>query len=458
MLLLEQTNYPSWMPAELALQDYDASFAFPSADHPIMQGVGATDLRWWAGDHRVVAKTMHLPSRYNVRALASVGSHSGLNLAAAAAEVPLGAGGRLCSQWLLTQRFDQEPMAGVLLQRLLNYCAPTYPRAVLKPIALVAETNAAATAKLAELGVLAENVSGRLPGLSPTFYPVLMIAGGSNAWQEATARLADLATYVSAGGKLVLHKPTAAFLSAAQPTLFPELNYTDAQLGSVLRREVTNPVVRLANDDLYWIDHAGDWQHSETLSTNVSGGSFWLYSNGRIETSVRVMSAGNYTFEVIAAGTTAAGVFPQVAITVNGVYRTNWFLTNTAMTRYTFTLYLGVGTNNLGLVFLNDANPAGEDRNAAFDRVTLTPDTASRIVNWSFNLVWKTAVVQWEGLPFKPYEVRVCTNLAGALWQVATNFIVPGNVGSWTDTGFGGVPPLSPAAPQRFYRVRQSGP
>ena len=40
-------------------------------------------------------------------------------------------------------------------------------------------------------------------------------------------------TYVSASGKLVLHKPTATFLSAAQSTLFPELNYTDAQLGSV---------------------------------------------------------------------------------------------------------------------------------------------------------------------------------------------------------------------------------
>jgi hypothetical protein len=65
--------------------------------------------------------------------------------------------------------------------------------------------------------------------------------------------------------------------------------------------------------------------------------------------------------------------------------------------------------------------------------------------------------VQWECLPFKSYEVLVCTNLAGALWQVATNLTIPGAVGSWIDTGFAGAPPLSPAAPQRFYRVRQSG-
>jgi hypothetical protein len=672
VLLLEQTNYPSWMPAELALQDYDASFAFPSPDHPVMQGVAAADLCWWAGDHRVVAKAIQLPSRYNIRTLANLGSHQGLNLAAAA-EVPLGTGGILCSQWLLTQRFDQEPEAGLLLQRLLNYCAPGYPHAALKPIALVGETNAAAASKLTELSVLAENVSGRLADLSPALYPVLMIAGGSNAWQEASAHIADLAAYANAGGKLVLHKPSAAFLSAAQPALFPELNYTDAQLGAVLRRDVTNSAVRLASDDLYWIDQPGDWNHTETLSTNVanryyrkqfnlatystiqvenmpihtsggasaggwllwangyvaqnisvaqagtylfnvfasgtpalggwpimtlkidglaqdsitvptnqtaaytlmadltpgthqlaisydndayappedrnlfldqiqwgrdadnspsslltrpgavaqvrhgagvvildeigweteaknaakagryacrlltglggacqlpnsltieaetmtnvnvsaynvSGGIAWLNSNGRIETPVRITTAGNYTFEVFAGGTTAQRVYPQVAITVNSVNRATWFLTSTNMTRYAFTIYLGVGTYNLGLAFLNDAWVPPEDRNAAFDRLTLTPESAFRIVNWSADSLSQTFALQWECVPFKPYEVQICTNPAGGPWQAATNFTVSGNIESWTDTGFAGAPPLSPAAPQRFYRVRQSGP
>jgi hypothetical protein len=190
----------------------------------------------------------------------------------------------------------------------------------------------------------------------------------------------------------------------------------------------------------------------------VSGGIAWLNSNGRIESQVQITSAGNYTFEVTAGGTTAQGVYPQVAITVNGVNRTNWFLTTTVMTRYAFNLYLGVGTYNLGVAFLNDANPAPEDRNAAFDRITLTPETATRIVNWSADPASHTVTIQWECLPLKSYEVQVCTNLAGAPWQAATNLTVPGNVGSWTDTGFGGVPPLSPAAPQRFYRIRQSGP
>jgi hypothetical protein len=58
----------------------------------------------------------------NFRVLAGVGSRSGLEYAAAL-EVPLDAGGLICSQWLLTERFDLEPLAGLLLQRLLDYSA-----------------------------------------------------------------------------------------------------------------------------------------------------------------------------------------------------------------------------------------------------------------------------------------------------------------------------------------------
>ena len=671
ILVLEQTNYPAWMPAELALRNYDASFAFPSPDHPVTQELTAADLRWWAGDHRVVAKSIALPGRGNVRTLASVGSHQGLDTAAAV-EVLLGPGGILCSQWLLAQRFDLEPTAGVILQRLLNYCAPGSPRPSLKPLALLAETNAIAAAKLSELNVLAENISGRLPGLNPLSYPVLMIAGDANAWQEATAGVSYLSTYVNAGGKLVLHKPSAGFLAAARPTLFPELTYTDAQLGLVLRHDVTNPAVRLVSDELYSIDRAGDWANSETLSTNVAaryyrktfnlgsystiqaetmpihttggastggwllwangyiaqnitvsqagtylfnvlasgtpvqggwplmtlkidgvardsvtipanqvlgytltadltpgihqlaisfdndayaapedrnlfvdqiqwgrdadnspvslltrpgavaqarrgsgvlmldeigwesekknapragrylsrlmtslggacqlpnsitleaeamtnvnvsaysaaGGIAWLYTGGRLESPVRVTAAGNYTFDVIAGGTTAQGVYPQVAITANGANRTNWFLTSTNMTRYTFTLNLAAGTYKFGLAFLNDANPAGEDRNAAFDRLTIAPEATVRVVNCRVDPNSQTAAIQWEFVPNKVSEVQVCTNLATGPWQPATKFVVPGNVVSWTDLGFAGAPPTSPAAPQRFYRIRQGG-
>ena len=168
---------------------------------------------------------------------------------------------------------------------------------------------------------------------------------------------------------------------------------------------------------------------------------------------------GNYTFEVIAGGTTAQGVYPQVAITVNGANRATWFLTSTNMTRYTFTIYLGVGTYTLGLAFLNDAWAPPEDRNAAFDRLTLTPETAFRIVNWSADSGFADrSPCNGNVSPSSPTRCRSARTWRAHRGRPATNFTVPGNIGSWTDTGFAGAPPLSPAAPRRFYRVRQSGP
>ena len=266
VLVLEQTNYPAWMP--LQIQNFDATFAFPSPVHAAMQGLTTNDLRWWAGDHRVVANALAAPASGNFRILASIGSSIGLEYAAAV-EVPVGNGGFLCSQFLLAQKVDSEPLAGVVLQRLLNYCAPGAAAAAC-PAGIVAETNAPAAILLAGLGLQAENLSGRLTNCDPVLYPLLLVAGSNAAWQEATAQLSNLTAYVQAGGKLILHRPTAAFLAAAQPVLFPHLDPSDLVLGQVLCRNATNGAVRLYNHDLYWISQPGNWNQSDVISTNIA--------------------------------------------------------------------------------------------------------------------------------------------------------------------------------------------
>ncbi len=673
IIVLEQTNYPAWMPAELRLQDFDASFAFPDPDHPVTQGLTSDDLRWWAGDHRLVAKALASPRRGNFRGLASVGSRSGLEYAAAV-EVPFGTGGILCSQWLLTQRFDVEPLAGLLLQRMLNYCASPAGHLAPRPAALVAETSSLAAAKLAELGLQAENFLGRLTHCDPALYPVLIVAGSNSVWQEATMQMATLTSYADRGGKLLLHRPTSAFLAAAGPVLFPELDFADTTLGLVLRRDTTNAAVRLTSHDLYWIDQAGTWNQSELLSTNIasryyrkrfnlaaystiqvenmpihstggaSAGGWWLWangyvaqnitvtqagtylfnvsakgtplaggwpqmslkidgrvqdfitvstnqlafytlsadltagthqlaisfdndayappedrnlfldeirwgrdsdtsvtklltrpgtvaqvnrgagliildeieweaevknatkagrfagtlltglgaamrlpaalaieaetmtnvnvaaysasggiahlnSNGRIETTVRVTTAGSYTFELIAGGTAAQGVLPQVGITVNGLTRTNFLLATTNMTRYVVTLTLTAGSHTIGLAFLNDFYAPPEDRNAYFDRLTVTPAPTLRISGVTADPAAQSVTLQWEATPGRAYEVQIATNLTAPAWQPVTTNTSLGNIASWLDTGGLSVPaPLSPAAPQRYYRIRQTSP
>ncbi len=673
VLVLEQTNYPSFLPREAQLQDYDASFAFPSVDHPVVQGLTPKDLRWWADDHRLVIKALAMPARGNFRSLAAIGSRNGMEYAAAV-EFPIGAGGVLCSQWLLATRFDGEPLAGVLLQRLLNYCAPGGTHPPLRAVALLSEANSTLSAEVFGLGLLAQNFLGNVTNCHPASFPLLVIGGSNAAWAEASLQVAALARYVEAGGKLLLHRPNAAFLAAAQPVLFPDLDAADTTLGLLLRGSTTNPAVRLTSHDLHWIATAGTWNADEMIATNIAqryyrkrftpasfstiqvenmpihsvggaspggwllwangyvaqditatqpgtylfnilasgtpalggwphmilkidgramdaitvptnqpayytlsaeltagthqlavyfdndayappedrnlfldeirwgrdgdnspttlltrpgsvvqvrrgnglilldeicwdtetlsttkaarfgstlltglggachptpalgieaeamtnvnvnaysadGGIAHLNSNGRIQSSILITTSGSYTFEVIAGGTPAVGILPQVAITVDGVNKTNWFLTTPAMTSYKFTLTLTAGTHTVGLAFLNDANPAGEDRNAYFDRLVITPQTAPLLALAEVNATTHTTTLQWEATPGTTYEVQIVTGLEGSGWKTLTNILSAGSVASWQDTGEAfGTAPLTTNAPKRFYRLRQTSP
>jgi hypothetical protein len=673
VLVLDQTNYPAWMPAGLQVQNYDASHAFPNVNHPVTADFTSTDLCWWAADNRVVVNALNTPSGGNFRVLASVGSTNGLAYAAAV-ELPMGSGGILGSQWPLTARFDVEPLAGVLLQRLLNYCGSGAGHLALHPAALLAETQSTAAAKLAQLGLLAENFSGRLANCNPAVYPVLIVAGGNAAWSEAAAQLPALTNYVARGGKLVLHRPTDAFLAAAGSVLFPELSYSPTVAGLVLRRDSTNATVRPANDDLYWILQPGTWNQTEVLSTNVASryyrknfnlttynniqvvnmpihstgsagsGGWWLYangyvaqninvaqagtylfnvqasgtpvqggwphmvllidgvaqdsvtvptnqlayytfnaditpgthqlavsfdndayappedrnlflaqilwgrdadnnpatllarpgvvaqdrrggglvildeiewdtetqnatkagryisrlltdlgvavqpspgvavvagtmtnvnvaayntsggiaylnSNGRIETSVNITAAGNYVFTITAGGTAAAGVLPQVGVTVDGNSQTNFFLTDTNLATYSVTLFLTAGTHAIGLAFLNDYYAPPEDRNAFFGQFTISPAPVLQITGLETDATQQRATLQWETAPGTAYEVQFTPSLSPTKWQALLTTTSSFSITSWEDDGtLSGIPPLSPAAPKRFYRIRQVSP
>ena len=392
LLLLEQTNYPPWMTAGLSLQGFDASFAFPSPEHPVTRDLAAEDLRWWADDHRLVTQALRMPPSGNFRVLAGVGSRSGLEYAAAL-EVPLDAGGLLCSQWLLTERFDLEPLAGLLLQRLLDYCASAAGHFRPRPAALLAEPGSPAAIRLAQLGLLAENFSGRLTNCDPALYPVLVVAGTNAAWQEARLQLPSLTSYVERGGKLVLHHPDSAFLAAAQPVLFPDLDSVDGNLGLVLRRDNTNAAARLANHDLYWIDQAGDWNKPELLSTNIahrsyrkrfsltnyntiqvssmpihtsggaSSGGWMLWANGYVAQDITVAQAGTYLFNVSASGTPVLGGWPQMSLKIDGRAQDTVTVPTNQLAFYALSANLTAGTHQLAVSFDNDAYAPPEDRN-----------------------------------------------------------------------------------------------
>ena len=340
VLVLEQTNYPSWLP--FTIQNFDATFAFPNTNHPAMLGLTSDDLRWWAGDHRVAANALAAPAQGNFCILASIGSESGLEYAAAL-EAPFGKGGLLCSQFLLGQKFDSEPVAGALLQRFSITAPPapaippsTPPRWSLKPIRWPPP-------RWPRLAFNARTSPAALPlatqcCIRSSFWPAATQFGRRRRCACRTLRPTsrEAATCCCTG-------PPSTFLAAAQPVLFPGLNPTDIALGKVLRRDSTNAVVHLFNHDLYWIAQPGNWNQTELLSTNIasrcyhtvfnlpasynlievanmpihstgsaSSGGWWLYQNGYVAQNIVATEPGTYLFNISASGTPAFGGWPQM--------------------------------------------------------------------------------------------------------------------------------------------------
>ena len=146
-------------------------------------------------------------------------------------------------------------------------------------------------------------------------------------------------------------------------------------------------------------------------------------------------------------------------MTVDGSSRTNFFLTNTNLTAYTVTLFLTAGTHTIGLAFLNDYYAPPEDRNAFFSQLTITPEPTLKIIGLNTDTAQWTATLQWETTPGTAYEVQFNPDLQPTNWHSLTTVTSGASITSWADDGtLSGTPPLSPGAPQRFYRIHQTSP
>jgi hypothetical protein len=241
--------------------------------------------------------------------------------------------------------------------------------------------------------LLSENLSGRLSSGVPDIYSVLVVAGSNAAWQEARAQLSNLTSYVEGGGKLVLHRPDSAFLAAAQPVLFPDLDFTDTDLSLILRRTNTDAVTHLVNHDLYWIDQAGDWNKPELLSTNIAhrfyhqrfnltnystiqvasmpihsagganAGGWLLWANGYVAQTIYAAQAGTYLFNVSASGTPALGGWPQMTLKIDGRAQDTVTVSTGQLAFYSLSADLTAGNHEVAISFDNDAYAPPEDRN-----------------------------------------------------------------------------------------------
>ena len=90
---------------------------------------------------------------------------------------------------------------------------------------------------------------------------------------------------------------------------------------------------------------------------------------GYVATPIQVAGAGRYTVELVASGSSAAGVYPLVAIRIDGKEIGQVQLTSGSWRPYWLEAELSAGNHNLEIAFLNDLNHNGEDRNLMLDKV-----------------------------------------------------------------------------------------
>jgi endo-1,4-beta-xylanase len=105
----------------------------------------------------------------------------------------------------------------------------------------------------------------------------------------------------------------------------------------------------------------------------MSGDRWNLWSNGRVGQPLRFATAGKYDIVVRSWGSPAAGIWPQMALLVDGRTVKIVAVGGTKAADYRFTVDLAAGVHEIAVAFLNDAIVGGEDRNLYLDRFTISP-------------------------------------------------------------------------------------
>jgi GH35 family endo-1,4-beta-xylanase len=105
----------------------------------------------------------------------------------------------------------------------------------------------------------------------------------------------------------------------------------------------------------------------------IPGGGWNLWSNGRVGQPLRIATGGPHQIVIRAWGSPAAGVWPEMALLVDGRAVKTVTVGRGEPADYRFRVDLTAGIHEIAAAFLNDAIIGSEDRNLYLDRITVTP-------------------------------------------------------------------------------------
>ncbi len=110
-----------------------------------------------------------------------------------------------------------------------------------------------------------------------------------------------------------------------------------------------------------------------TEGGEIAGGVWNLWSNGRVGDHLRIAEPGAYRITVRAYGSPAAGVWPRMALMLDGRTLATLDVNRRNPADYRFSAELPAGTHEIAVAFLNDHLAGNEDRNLFLDHITIHP-------------------------------------------------------------------------------------
>jgi GH35 family endo-1,4-beta-xylanase len=109
----------------------------------------------------------------------------------------------------------------------------------------------------------------------------------------------------------------------------------------------------------------------------ASGGGWNLWSNGHVGQPVRLSATGIYRVVVRAWGSPTGGVWPEMALLVDGRAVKTVSVGQAKPEDYPFQVELTTGDHEIAAAFLNDALVGKEDRNLYLARITIIPPSGA---------------------------------------------------------------------------------
>ena len=171
IVALRQENLPPGLPVQTTLEKKEwCSILFPrTPQHPLLAGIDAWDLCFWAPDHVVAKGSYSRPDSGSFVSLIDGCSDHDRSGRSATEWVQLmecyrGQGSYLLCQLPLAEKYDVEPMARKMLARLISYAAGEASfRKPTRTLQLVGDPAAATAAKLRDMGVAFRTVEPGAP-------------------------------------------------------------------------------------------------------------------------------------------------------------------------------------------------------------------------------------------------------------------------------------------------------